>query len=77
MVMDEQHVQASQSVSSMKVVSQRPPTDTLRSIATHMTLPKQLIYQPTRMVAPATLTTDPVNHPLGRVPAAYVPSTVQ
>ncbi|KAH3887588.1 hypothetical protein DPMN_011606 [Dreissena polymorpha] len=76
MVTGERHVQASPSVSSMQVVSQRPPTVTFMPITTTMTLPKQLIYHPTRMVAPVTLTTYPVNYHLGRVPAACVPSTV-
>ncbi|KAH3696173.1 hypothetical protein DPMN_083638 [Dreissena polymorpha] len=77
MVTGERHVHASPSISSMKLVSQRSPTGTFMPITTAMTLPKQLNYQPTRMVAPITLTTDPVNHHRGRVPAAFVPSKVQ
>ncbi|KAH3740965.1 hypothetical protein DPMN_039263 [Dreissena polymorpha] len=77
MVTGERHVQASPSVSSMQVVSQRPTTGTFMPITTTMTLPKQLIYQPTRMVAPVTLVTNPVNHHRGRVLSACVPSTVQ
>ncbi|KAH3824624.1 hypothetical protein DPMN_126461 [Dreissena polymorpha] len=77
MITGERHVQASPSVASMQVVSQRPPTGTFMPITTTMTLPTQLIYQPTRMVAPVTLTSDRVNHHRGRVPAACAPSTVQ